>query len=43
MEETGGKVIAIDGKTVKGSRDRKHNRSLLRTWSVLGSVTTGRC
>ena len=26
-EETGGEVIAIDGKTAKGSRDRKRNRS----------------
>ena len=26
-EEAGGEVIAIDGKTAKGSRDRKHHRS----------------
>ena len=26
-EATGGEVIAIDGKTAKGSRDRKHNRN----------------
>ena len=26
-EVTGGEVIAIDGKTAKGPRDRKHNRN----------------
>ncbi len=35
-EETGGEVIAIDGKTAKGSRDRKHNRSALHRVSAWG-------
>jgi hypothetical protein len=33
-EETGSEVIAIDGKTAKGLRDRPHNRSSLHMVSA---------
>ena len=33
--------IAIDGKTVRGSFDRKHGHSPLHTWSVLTPPSTG--
>ena len=47
-EETGGEVIAIDGKTAKGSRDRKNNRNplhMVSAWAcdnrlVLGQQAT---
>lgn len=47
-EETGGELIAIDGKTARGSRDRKNNRNplhMVSAWAchnrmVLGQVAT---
>ena len=47
-DETGGEVIAIDGKTARGSRDRKKNRHplhMVSAWAcrnrlVLGQVAT---
>jgi len=48
-EKTGGEIIAIDGKTARGSRDRKNNRKplhMVSAWAsqnrlVLGQVATG--
>ena len=47
-EHTGGELIAVDGKTARGSRDRKNNRSplhMVSAWAchnrlVLGQVAT---
>jgi len=36
-EKVGGEVIAIDGKTARGSRDRRHNRSPLHMVSAWAS------
>ena len=43
-KETGGVVIAIDGKTTKGSRDRKHNRSplhMVSAWACHNRLVLG--
>lgn len=48
VEQTSGELIAIDGKTAKGSRDRKNNRKplhMVSAWAcqnrlVLGQVAT---
>ena len=43
-EETGGEVIAIDGKTAKGSRDRKLNRSplhMVSAWACHNRLVLG--
>ncbi len=43
-EETGGEVIAIDGKTAKGSRDRKRNRSplhMVSAWACHNRLVLG--
>lgn len=43
-EETGGEVIAIDGKTAKGSRDRKHHRSplhMVSAWACHNRLVLG--
>ena len=44
MEETGGDVIAIDGKTSKGSRDRQRNRNPLHrvsAWACRNRLVLG--
>ena len=44
MEQTGGEVIAIDGKTAKGSRDRKHNRNplhMVSAWACHNRLVLG--
>ena len=43
-EETGGEVIALDGKTAKGSRDRKRNRSplhMVSAWACHNRLVLG--
>lgn len=43
-KETGGEVIAIDGKTSKGSRDRKHNRNplhMVSAWACHNRLVLG--
>ncbi|MCP4410377.1 MAG: ISAs1 family transposase [Gammaproteobacteria bacterium] len=43
-EETGGEVIAIDGKTAKGSRDRKHQRNplhMVSAWACHNRLVLG--
>lgn len=43
-EETGGDVIAIDGKTAKGSRDRKNNRNplhMVSAWACNNRLVLG--
>ncbi len=43
-EETGGELIAIDGKTAKGSRDRKSNRNplhMVSTWACQNRLVLG--
>jgi predicted transposase YbfD/YdcC len=43
-EETGGEVIAIDGKTAKGSRDRKNNRNplhMVSAWACQNRLVLG--
>lgn len=44
MEQTGGEVIAIDGKTAKGSRDRKHKRDplhMVSAWACHNRLVLG--
>jgi len=43
-EQTGGEVIAIDGKTAKGSRDRKNNRNplhMVSAWACQNRLVLG--
>ncbi len=43
-EQTGGEVIAIDGKTAKGSRDRKRNRNplhMVSAWACHNRLVLG--
>jgi predicted transposase YbfD/YdcC len=43
-EATGGEVIAVDGKTAKGSRDRKHNRNplhMVSSWACRNRLVLG--
>jgi len=43
-EETGGEVIAIDGKTAKGSRDRQNNRNplhMVSAWACHNRLVLG--
>ena len=43
-KETGGEVIAIDGKTAKGSRDRKHQRNplhMVSAWAYHNRLVLG--
>jgi hypothetical protein len=43
-KETGGEVVAIDGKTAKGSRDRKHNRNplhMVSAWACHNRLVLG--
>ena len=44
MQQTGGEVIAVDGKTAKGSRDRKHNRNplhMVSAWACHNRLVLG--
>lgn len=44
MVATGGEVIAIDGKTAKGSRDRKNDRNSLHmvsAWACSNHMVLG--
>ena len=43
-EQTGGEIISIDGKTTKGSRDRKHNRNplhMVSAWACHNRLVLG--
>lgn len=43
-QQTGGEVIAIDGKTAKGSRDRKYNRNplhMVSAWACHNRLVLG--
>ena len=45
MQQTGSEIIAMDGKTAKGSRDRKHNRNPLHrvsAWACRNRLVLGR-
>jgi hypothetical protein len=44
MKETGGEVIAVDGKTAKGSRDRKNDRNplhMVSAWACNNRLVLG--
>ena len=43
-EQTQGEVIAIDGKTARGSRDRKHNKNplhMVSAWATANRIVLG--
>ena len=44
MQQTGGEIIAVDGKTARGSRDRKNNRNplhMVSAWACQNRLVLG--